>query len=417
MPVEQPLAPAIGALQGIKVIELGRVLAAPWAAQMLGDLGADVIKVERPVVGDEARHHSAPVRRADGSRSQEGATYLSANRNKRSVTANLAAADGQEILRQLVETADVLIENFVPGKLAEYGLDYPSLSALNPRLIYCSLSGYGHSGPYRDRAGYDPLFQAHGGMMAVTGEPDDVPGGGPMKTGPALVDVAAGCNAVIGILAALRARDLLTGKGQHIDIALMDSAVAMQSHYAQAYLNTGEQPARTGTSGIGSYPSRVFPTADGHIYLLAITHRDHDALSDALGLPDLKRDARFATARDRYDHRDAWDAAICPALATLRTRDLQSMLDAAGVPNSPVNSYGDVFKDPQVIHRQLVETMPHPLTADKNVRLLSNPVRLSETPPVARLRPPLLGEHTDTVLTDLGYPPERIAVLRAAGDI
>ena len=414
MPVSDPPR---GALSGIVVLDLGRVLAAPWAAQILGDLGADVIKIERPRTGDEARLYTSALTNSDGTRSLESATFLAANRNKRSIEVDLAATAGQEIVRRLAVQADVVIENFLPDRLARYGLGYDALAALNPGLIYCSITGYGQDGPHSQRPGYDAVFQAHSGMMEITGEPDDQPGGQPMKTGPSLVDVATGYNAVIGILAALHHRDKESGRGQHIDIALMDTAITMQSHIVQAYLVNGEQPPRLGTTGNGGHPAKTYRTDDGFIYISANQQRFYEALCGVIGVAELIEDPRFATGLDRYTNRCEWDEIAAPIIRQWRTADLTAALVAVRVPCSPVNQYTQTFADPQVAHRGVLMEMAHPVPTSGKVALLRNPLRMSVTPTVIARRPPLLGEHTDEILASVGYDATAIAALRANGAV
>ena len=393
--------PPQGALAGVRVLDLGRVLAAPWATQILGDMGAEVIKIERPGGGDMGRLYGPGfLIDAEGRRTQESSFYLCANRNKKSVTVDLASADGQQIIKDLASQCDVLVENFVAGTMERLGLDYPAIRAINPGIIYCSVTGYGQDGPYADRPGFDAVFQAHAGMMSVTGIPDGLPGAGPMKTGPSLIDVMTGYNAAVGIMAALLHRER-SGEGQHIDVALLDTAVACQSHLMSNYLVSGQLPERRGTEGNGGGPAQVFKCRDGEIYISAGNDHNFVDLCGVLGAPELGRDPRFVTVQDRYVHR----AELVPLMAGLVERwerfRLMDALVEAKVACSVVNSYADVEDDPQVRHREVFIDMPHPLSPTGVVRGVANPVRLSRTPVRYERHPPLLGEHNDEVLRDL----------------
>ena len=407
-----------GALRGIRVLDLSRVLAAPWTTQILGDLGADIIKVERPGTGDDSRIYGpAWLRDADGGVSKESSFYICANRNKRSITVDFSREEGQAIVRQLAAEVDVLVENFIAGTLARYGLDYASLRTINPRLIYCSVTGYGQSGIYSQRRGYDAVFQAQSGLMSVTGHADGVPGGGPMRVGPSLVDVSTGYNAAIGILAALSQRDRISGEGQHIDVALMDVGVAMQSHSIQGYLLNGEVPARRGTVGNGGHPARVFTCADGDIYISAGTTKQHEALCGILGLPQLAADPRFATSPLRFANRGEWDALVDPVIAGLNRMELENALIGAGVPCSRINDYDDLFEDPYAEERGLTVEVENPHAPDQPVRIVANPIRMSDSASHYD-RPPLLGEHTAQILADvIGLGADQIERLREQGII
>lgn len=405
-----------GPLSGLRVLDLGRVLAAPWAAQIFADLGADVIKIERPGSGDEARLYTSAIPTADGKRSLESATYLSANRSKRSIAVDLASPMGQDVIRRLALSTDIVVENFLPGKLAKYGLGYEQLSRENSRLIYCSVTGYGQDGPSAQRPGYDAVFQAQSGMMEITGEPDTTPGGRPMKTGPSLVDVATGYNAAIGILAALHHRNA-TGKGQYIDICLLETALTMQSHIIQSYLVSGEQPPRLGTTGNGGHPAQTFRTRDGYIYISANQQGFYEALCRELGRADLVSDPRFKTGLDRYQNRQAWDALAAPVIAQRTSQELYEALTAARVPCSPVHTYAEALSDPQVRHREVTVEVPHPVAASGKVTLLRNPLRFSETPTRAPVRPPLLAEHSQEILAEAGFSPDEIQALRVSGAV
>ncbi len=401
----------VGALAGLRVLDLGRVLAAPWTGQILADLGADVIKVERPGHGDEARTYGLAMKSVDG-RPTPASMHLVANRNKRSITIDFAKQEGRELVRDLAAKSDVLIENFLPGVLRKFDLDYEALSAGNPRLIFCSLTGYGQTGPYSKRPGYDAVFQAHGGLMSVTGLPDDVPGGGPMKTGPSLVDVSTGFVAAIGILAALASR-ATTGNGQHVDASLLDTVVALQSSLIQGFLVSREQPQRKGTDGNGGHPARVFSCVDGDIYISAGHQQHYESLCHVLKLEYLIGDPRFADNRLRFSNRAHWNGVAVPVIAAWKKNDLLAALVAAKVPASLVNDYAEVFADPQVIHRGIEVKLPNPLDPTHQISMAASPIRLSKTPVQYNRPPPNLGEHTDEVLRDvLGKSDEEISVLR-----
>jgi len=389
------------ALSGIKVIDLGRVLAAPFATQILADLGADVIKIERPGVGDEARVYGPHfIRHADGSRSAESGFYVACNRNKRSMTLDLGTTQGQSIAKSLAAKADVLVENFLPGALRRFGLDYESLAAVNPALIYCSLTGYGQTGPYADRPGYDAVFQAFSGLMAATGLPDDEPGGGPMKIGPSLIDASAGHYAATAVMAALLERERLSGLGQHIDISLLDTAVAVQTHAVQNYLLSGVQPGRYGNAGNGGHPARTFDCSDGQVYISAGNEKFYKRLCHVIGREDLVHDKRFMTNSLRFKNRKAWDAIAAPIIRGWRARPLLDALISEGVPASLVNTYDDLFADEHVIYRELKQVLPYPEAETGELPLIASPLRLSRTPPRLERAPPKQGAHTAEILRD-----------------
>ena len=403
-----------GALSGIRVLDMGRVLASPWAAQMLGDLGADVIKVERPGSGDEGRQYG-PVylKDKDGKKTSESALYISGNRNKRSITVNLASPKGQEVIRRLAAECDVLIENYKVGALARYGLDYASIKAVNPRIIYCSITGYGQSGPYSSRPGYDAIFQAEGGLMSVTGAPDGEPGAGPTKVGPSIVDVMTGSNAVVAILAALRHRDT-SGEGQHIDMALLDTVVASMSSIPAQYLIEGFIQPRRGDEGNGGGPSQLVDCEDGKIYISCGNNGHFIKVCEMVGRPDLPRDPRFTTTPLRSDNRKI----LRPLMYTLyepwkkrKKADILKQLWAAGIPSGAVNNLKEVFEDEQIKHREVAVTIPHPISG--TLKIVASPIRMSATPPTYRRAPPLIGEHSEEILRDiLGMDEVAIAELR-----
>lgn len=402
-----------GALQGVRVLDLSRVLAGPWCTQTLADLGADVIKVERPGAGDDTRGWGPPfLKDREGQDTREAAYYLGTNRNKRSVTIDIARPEGQDLVRRLADTADVFIENFKVGDMARYGLDAASLRATRPGLVYCSITGFGQTGPYRDRAGYDYAVQGMGGLMSVTGERDDLPGGGPQKVGVAVADLFTGMYATVAILAALRHRDR-TGDGQVVDMALLDTQVAMLANLGANYLVTKQAPRRAGNAHQNIVPYQVFEVADGHLILAVGNDGQFEKFCAVAGCPELAEDPRFAKNADRVRHR----AVLVPLLAErLRTRpraDWLAALEAAKVPCGPINGLDDVFADPQVNERDMTITLPHPLAG--SVELVASPMKLSATPPTARRAPPLLGQHTDEVLGELGLDAGRIAELRRSG--
>ncbi len=405
-----------GALSHIRVLDLSRILAGPWAGQMLADLGADVIKVERPGAGDDTRSWGPPwLRDEAGEDTHVAAYYLCANRNKRSVTIDITRPEGQELVRKLAAESDVVLENFKLGGLKQYGLDYASLQAVNPRLVYCSITGFGQDGPYAPRAGYDFLIQGLGGLMSITGRPDGEQGGGPMKVGVALTDILTGLYAANAVLAALAWRER-SGEGQFIDLALLDVQVACLANQAMNYLTTGTNPARLGNAHPNIVPYQDFPTADGYMILAIGNDGQFARFCEEAGQPQLAADARFATNRARVGNR----ADLIPLLKRLTiersTAEWIAALEAVSVPCGPINSLADVFADPQVVARGLKLEMPHPLAG--SVPLVANPIRLSSTPVEYRNPPPLLGEHTDAVLGEtLGLDTGRIAALRSAGVI
>lgn len=403
-----------GALQHVKVLDLSRVLAGPWATQTLGDLGADVIKVERPGSGDETRTWGPPdVTDAAGQPTGESAYYMCANRNKQSVAIDLARPEGQQLVRRLVQHSDVLVENFKTGGLAKYGLDYASLSALNPRLVYCSVTGFGQDGPYAHRAGYDFLIQGMGGLMSITGQPDGTPGGGPVKVGVALADILTALHASTAILAALQAREH-TGRGQHIDLALFDVTVACLANQAMNYLYGHEVPQRMGNAHPNLAPYQDFPTRDGHMILAIGNDGQFARFCDAVGRPEWVADPRFATNPARVTHRSELAPLLRELTVQRDTRAWMALLEQHAVPCGPINTVADVFEDAQVRARGMPITMQHPQAGD--VPLVASPIRLSDTPVTYRHAPPQLGQHTDAVLRDvLGLAPGDIAALRRHG--
>lgn len=403
-----------GALSHIRVLDLSRVLAGPWAGQILGDLGADVIKVERPGVGDDTRHWGPPfLKDATGADTSEAAYYLAANRNKQSVTVDFTCAEGQRLIRELAVSSDVLIENFKVGGLAAYGLDYAALKAINPRLIYCSITGFGQDGPYAKRAGYDFMIQGLGGLMSLTGRAEGEAGAGPVKVGVALTDILTGLYATSAILAALASREQ-TGEGQHIDMALLDVQVACLANQAMNYLTTGNAPRRLGNAHPNIVPYQDFPTADGDFILTVGNDSQFRRFCIAAGRSEWADDARFCSNQMRVAHRAELIPLIRQVTVFKTTAEWVSLLEQAGVPCGPINDLAQVFNDPQVKARALKLELPHPL-AD-HVPQVASPIRLSGTPVQHRYAPPLLGEHTDAVLQRvLGLEASVIAELRLQG--
>ena len=405
-----------GALSRIRVLDLSRVLAGPWAGQILGDLGAEVIKVERPRTGDDTRHWGPPyLKDQQGENTSEAAYYLSANRNKQSLTLDFTQPEGQRIIRDLVASCDVLLENFKVGGLAAYGLDYESLKAINPRLIYCSITGFGSDGPYANRAGYDFMIQGLGGLMSLTGRADDDEGAGPVKVGVALTDILTGLYATVGVLAALNYREQ-SGVGQHVELALLDVQVACLANQAMNYLTTGVAPRRMGNAHPNIVPYQDFPTADGDIILTIGNDGQFRKFAEAAGHPEWATDDRFASNKARVAHRKELIPLIRQVTVFRTTAEWVALLEQAGVPCGPINDLAQVFADPQVLARGLRVEMPHPLAG--SVPQVASPIRLSETPVEYRKAPPLLGEHSEAVLQQLvGLSFEKILSLRQSGVI
>lgn len=406
------------ALDGVRVLDLSRVLAGPWCTQTLADLGAEVIKVERPPRGDhpggdDTRGWGPPyLQGRDGRDSSEAAYYLGANRNKRSIAIDIASPQGQALIRELALRADVLVENYKVGDLARYGLDAPTLLALNPRLVFCSVTGFGQHGPYAERAGYDYAVQALGGLMSVTGERDDLPGGGPQKVGVAVADLFTGMYATVAILAALRHRDA-TGQGQVIDMALLDTQVAMLANLGANYLCTGHAPGRMGNAHQNIVPYQTFQAADGHLIVAVGNDGQFAKLCEILGHPQWAQDERFATNAQRVRHRDQLVPLLAQRIATHARQHWLDAMERAKVPGGAINNLAEVFADPQVQAREMVVPMAHPLS--DQLRLVASPIKLSTTPVQYRRPPPLLGQHTDEILAELGHAADRIQSWRAEG--
>jgi len=402
-------------LSGVRVLDLSRVLAGPWCTQTLADLGADVIKVERPGQGDDTRGWGPPfLRDRAGHDTAEAAYYLGTNRNKRSIGIDIAQPEGQQVVRELAKACDVFIENFKVGDMARYGLDAAALCALNPRLVYCSVTGFGQTGPYRERAGYDYAIQGIGGLMSITGERDDRPGGGPQKVGVAVADLFTGLYATVAILGALRHRDR-SGEGQVIDMALLDTQVAMLANLGANYLATGVAPRRAGNAHQNIVPYQVFEVADGHIILAVGNDSQFAKFCEVAGLAELARDPRFVRNADRVRLRDTLIPLLAEVMARRSKADWLAALEAAKVPCGAINNLAEVFDDPQVVAREMVVDVAHPL-AD-SVRLVASPMKLSATPVQYRRAPPLLGEHTDEVLREFGWTEAQRDALRATGAI
>jgi len=406
----------MGPLTGVRVLDLSRILAGPWATQLLADLGADVIKIERPQVGDDTRHWGPPwLKGSDGADTAESAYFLAANRGKRSVAIDFTEPRGADLVRALARDSQIMVENFKVGGLARYGLDWPSLHAVNPQLVVCSITGYGQTGPNAQRAGYDAAIQAEAGLMSLTGEPDDLPGGGPQKVGVAVSDLMAGMYAVAGILAALRHAEA-SGEGQHIDLALFDTQVGWLANQAMNYLVGGEVPARRGSAHPNIVPYQVLAAADGHFMLAVGNDSQFQRLCQVAGQPSLSSDARFARNAARVVHREVLIPILAQAIAQRPVSHWLAALGACGVPCAPVNSLDRVFDDAQVAAHGLRFELPHPLSG--SVPMVANPLRLSRTDIAYARAPPLLGADTHAVLGQcLGLSCVELEQLAAAGVI
>jgi len=394
-------------LTGIRVLDLTRVLAGPWCTQNLADLGADVIKIERPGAGDDTRVWGPPyLKDEQGHDTNEAAYYLSTNRNKRSVALDIASARGADLVRQLAMQSDVLVENFKVGGLKKYGLDYASLKAINPRLIYCSITGFGQSGPYATRPGYDFMIQGMGGLMSITGERDDLPGGGPQKTGVAVADLMTGMYATVGILAALHER-ARSGLGQHIDMALLDCQIAMLANQNLNYMTSGQTPARAGNAHPNLVPYQVFAAADGHLIVAVGNDNQFRAYTRAIGLPELANDTRYDSNPKRVTNRESLIPALAARMKQGKRDHWLRELEAAGVPAGPINTLAQVYQDTHVTVRGIRRDLRHPQAG--TVPTVASPLRLSDSPVQYRRPPPLLGEHTEEVLRDaLGLDKDEI---------
>ncbi|MCL7945486.1 CaiB/BaiF CoA-transferase family protein [Marinobacter sp. ATCH36] len=404
-----------GTLSHLRVLDLSRVLAGPWAGQMLGDLGAEIIKIERPGSGDDTRSWGPPYfQGADGS-VELSAYFLTANRNKQSLAVDISHPEGQQLIRKLVAESDVVLENFKVGCLKKYGLDYDSLKRINPKLIYCSITGFGQDGPYANRPGYDFLIQAMGGLMSITGQPEGDPGAGPMKVGVALTDIMTGLYATIGVLAALSHRDR-TGEGQYVEAALLDVQVACLANQAMNYLTTGTAPARMGNAHPNIVPYQDFPTADGDMVLTVGNDQQFARLCDVLGHAEWAADERFVTNRARVANRGELIPKLRQATVMRSTAEWLEVLERAGVPCGPVNTLDQVFDDPQVLARGMRQTVPHPYLGE--VPTVGNPIKLKLTPVTYRTAPPLLGQQSAPILRRLaGLSSAEIEDLRDRGVI
>ena len=413
-----PTPPSPSALAGVRVLDLSRVLAGPWCTQTLADLGAEVIKIERPPAdgqpgGDDTRGWGPPfLKDREGHDTAEAAYFLGANRNKRSVTVDISQPAGQALIVQLAAECDVLVENFKVGDMARYGLDAATLCARFPRLVYCSITGYGQTGPYRERAGYDYAVQGLGGLMSVTGERDDLPGGGPQKVGVAVADLFTGLYSAVAILAALRHRDA-TGQGQAIDMALLDTQVAMLANLGTNYLVTKQAPRRAGNAHQNIVPYQVFEVADGHLIVAVGNDGQFERFCSVAGCPELAQDERFARNAGRVRHRDVLVPLLAERMRQRGRADWLAALDTAKVPCGPINDLADVFADPQVLARGMKTAVAHP--HHDALELVASPMRLSATPVQLRRAPPLLGQHTDEVLAELGLDAASRAALRDQG--
>ena len=403
-------------LQGVRVLDLTRVLAGPWATQNLADFGAEVIKVERPGQGDDTRRWGPPfLKDPQGRDTRDAAYYLACNRGKKSLTLDIARPEGQAVARALALKCDVMIENFKVGDLARYGLDYAALAKDHPRLVYCSITGFGQGGPYRDRPGYDFMVQGLGGLMSVTGERDDLPGGGPQKVGVAVSDLFTGMYATSAILAALLHRER-TGAGQYIDMALLDVQVAMLANLSSAYFVSNESPQRMGNAHQVIVPYHVFRAADAFLIVAVGNDSQFGKFCEVIGAPEWAREARFATNPERVRNRDLLVGMIAGRMRARTAREWLAALEPSGVPCGPINDLAQVFADPQVVHRRMRVSAPH--AAAGKVDMVANPIKFSATPVAHERAPPLLGEHTDEVLRSvLGMQDGEIAALREKGAV
>jgi crotonobetainyl-CoA:carnitine CoA-transferase CaiB-like acyl-CoA transferase len=386
-------------LSHIRVLDLSRILAGPWASQNLADLGAEVIKIERPGTGDDTRDWGPPfLKDRKGKETHESAYYLSVNRGKKSVTLDLSKPEGARLARELAARSDVLIENYKVGGLAKYGLGYDDVRAINPKIVYCSITGFGQTGPHAQRPGYDFIFQGMGGLMSITGERDGEPGGGPQKVGIAITDVLTGMYASLAITAAIAYRER-TGEGQHIDLALLDTIVAFGANQIFNYFTSGEVPKRYGNAHANLLPYEVFATADGHVILAAGNDGQFASFCRAAERPELALDPRFKTMPDRIRNRTELIPLVREIMKRRASRDWLVRLEAANVPCGPINNYREVFEDPQVKHRRLKIEMPHPLSG--SVPGIASPMRFSATPVTYEVPPPMLGQHTREVLKNV----------------
>jgi len=415
-------------LADIRVLDFSRILAGPWCTQVLADLGAEVIKVERPVTGDDTRAWGPPfLKTQDGADTTDSAYFASTNRGKQSVTLDVASPEGQEIARGLAAKCDVFVENYKVGDMKRYGLDYESLAAINPRLIYCSVTGFGQTGPYQNRAGYDFMIQAMGGLMSITGERDELPGGGPQKAGVPIADLMTGMYGAVAILGALRERDT-SGKGQYIDMALLDVGMAVLANQAAGFLNTGQVPQRQGNTHPSLAPYQTFATADGSMLLAIGNDGQFARFCEAAGHPEWAQDARFRSNSLRVNNREALIPLLQAITGTRSTAGWIDLLEGKAVPCGPINNLAQAFADDQVIARGLIIKQPvehtdkalpatDSIASSRTVQTVASPLRLTKTPPVVCRPPPALGQHTEEVLAELGLDATAIAALRGRGVI
>lgn len=387
-------------LTGVKILDLSRILAGPWCTQNLADLGADVIKVERPGAGDDTRGWGPPyLKDEQGADTSEAAYYLSTNRNKRSIAIDIATPEGAELVRKMAAKCDVLVENFKVGGLRKYGLDYDSIKKINPALVYCSITGFGQTGPLATLPGYDFMIQGMGGLMSITGERDDLPGGGPQKAGVAVTDIITGMYAAVAILGALHERHR-SGLGQHLDLALLDCHIAMLANQNLNYMTSGEAPVRAGNAHQNVVPYQVFASSDGHLIVAVGNDSQYRAYCGVIGRPDLADHQDYITNSKRLKNRVALIAELEPIMATRKRDEWIADLQKVGVPSGPINNIAQVFENEQVRHREIWKTVPHPLAG--TAPTTASPMLFSETPVEYRMAPPLLGQHTDEILKELG---------------
>ncbi|CAB1215504.1 CaiB/BaiF CoA transferase family protein [Acinetobacter bouvetii] len=404
----------MGALQGIRVLDLSRVLAGPWCGQILADLGAEVIKIERPQLGDDTRMWGPPwMLDQQGNATRESGYFQCANRNKYSVAIDIASTEGQALIYEIAKTADVVIENYKAGSLAKYGLDYASLSVLNPNLVYCSVTGFGQDGPRAEEPGYDFIIQGMSGLMSITGEPDDVPGGGAQKVGVAVVDIQTGLYSTIAIQAALLARQH-TGRGQYIDMSLLDVQVAALANQGMNYLTSGKAPKRMGNKHPNIVPYQTFKAKDKEFIIACGNDKQFKDLCIAIGLPELLEDAKFQRNQDRVKHRDELIPVLSEYFLSKNAKDWVDAIHAVKVPVGVINSVEDALAEPQIQHRQMVVNIPHRL--NDNFKVIASPIKLSDTPVEYRHAPPQLGEHTQYILSQFKSADE-LQLLKAQGII
>lgn len=402
-------------LSDVRVLDLSRVLAGPWCTQLLADLGADVIKVERPGKGDDTRAWGPPfLQRPDGTPTQDGGYFIAANRGKKSITVDLQTREGQEIIKRLAKSADVVIENYKVGTLQRMGLAYEDLAAVNPKLVYCSITGFGQSGPRATQPAYDFLIQAMGGLMSVTGERDELPGGGPQKVGVPIVDLTTGVYGALAIVAALNARHR-TGRGEYIDLAMLDVQVSLLANQAMNYLLSGRTPRRTGTAHPNIQPQRIFDCRDGQIILVVGNDGQFLQLCDVIGRPELKEDERFVTNGQRVMNQHILDPILDEIFVREDRRVWLQKLQAAGIPAGSINTVPEVFEDAQVVHREMLQRLPHPVAG--TVPQVRSPFRFSHAESLPDMAPPVLGEHTESVLASEGFAPDEIEAFRRLGVI